>query len=332
MLRRLKAFLRSRESTTLGRQRVLFFLVTAILSTVITEAFFFSLPRVRTVAIIDGISIVGAIVLVVLYLLHRLPIREASNLLYLLLQAEISAQMVYVSIFGEGQVTTMIIQGSFLSLLLIMISIVANLKYCPAVISVISLFTYFACFGITHERILIAFLPVYLVVLVGVIIYDTMALHNAQQLEMENFHLKKEVYDFMRVTGLSANDLRQITDLSGNAQDTEKTRLILSNMDARVRENIVGGVLAVKAQKESASAVLEKVFPDFTPTQIAIAQLILQDKKLTEISRILGKTENNISAQRSKMRSTLGIGADVSLKEALQEYLDAYLMVQEECK
>lgn len=331
-MRRLKAFLRSRESTTLGRQRVLFFLVTAILSTVITEAFFFSLPRVRTVAIIDGISIVGAIVLVVLYLRHRLPIREASYLLYLLLQAEISAQMVYVSIFGEGQVTTMIIQGSFLSLLLIMISIVANLKYCPAVINVISLFTYFACFGITHERILIAFLPVYLVVLVGVIIYDTMALHNAQQLEMENFHLKKEVYDFMRVTGLSANDLRQITDLSGNAQDTEKTRLILSNMDARVRENIVGGVLAVKAQKESASAVLEKVFPDFTPTQIAIAQLILQDKKLTEICRILGKTENNISAQRSKMRSTLGVGADVSLKEALQEHLDVYLMVQEEHK
>lgn len=329
MLRRLKAFLRSRESTTLGKQRVLFFLITAVVSTFLTEAFFFSLPRVRTVAIIDGVSIVGVIILVILYLRHRLPIREASNLLYLLLQAEISTQMIFVSILGEGHVTTMLIQGSFLSLLLIMISIVANLKYCPAVISVMSLFTYFACFGITREGVLLAFLPVYLVVLVGVIIYDTMALHNAQQLEMENFHLKKEVFDFMRITGLSTNDLRQITNLSGNAQDTEKTRLILNNMDARVRENIVGGVLAIKAQKESARAVLEKVFPDFTPTQIAIAQLILQDKKLTEICRILGKTENNISAQRSKIRSTLGIGADVSLKEALQERLDAYLLSQE---
>ena len=329
MLRRLKAFLRSRESTTLGRQRVMFFLVTAILSTVITEAFFFSLPQVRIVAIIDAFSILGAIVLVVLYLRHKLPIREASNLLYLLLQAEISAQMVCVSFLGEGQVTTMLIQGSFLSLLLIMISIVATLKYCPATISVISLFTYFACFGITHERILIAFLPVYLVVLVGVILYDTLAMHSAKQMEMENFHLKKEVVDFMRVTGLSENDLRQITKLSGSAQDTEKTRLILNNMDDRVRDKIVGGVLAVKAQKESARAILEKVFPDFTPTQISIAQLILQDKKLTEICRTLGKTENNISAQRSKIRSTLGIESEVSLKEALQERLDAYLQSQE---
>ena len=130
--------------------------------------------------------------------------------------------------------------------------------------------------------------------------------------------------DLATTTGIATKEKTE-----AEHEDTEKTRLILNNMDDRVRDKIVGGVLAVKAQKESARAILEKVFPDFTPTQISIAQLILQDKKLTEICRTLGKTENNISAQRSKIRSTLGIESEVSLKEALQERLDAYLQSQE---
>ena len=93
---------------------------------------------------------------------------------------------------------------------------------------------------------------------------------------------------------------------------------------ARVRENIVGGVLAVKAQNDSSREQLLTVFPELTPSQISIAQLILQDKKLTEICRILGKTENNVSAQRSKIRSVLGLAPETQLKDALEERLNSY--------
>lgn len=53
--------------------------------------------------------------------------------------------------------------------------------------------------------------------------------------------------------------------------------------------------------------------------------MILQDKKLSEICRTLGKTENNVNAQRSKIRSCLNIPREVPLKEALSEQLGLYL-------
>ena len=310
---------------------MVFFLVTAFFSFFISVGFMImNQPRTRIVVIVDVVSLVLTLVLVALYFGKRLSIRSVSNILYILLQVEISSQMISLCTQSTGAISALLIQESFLSLLLIMISIVANLKYCPAVISGISIVTYFVCLFLSREPALLTFLPIYLVVLVGVIIYDTLAMRGAQLLEAENLHLKEELTDFMRITGLTVEDIREIMQLSeGSANKTEKTRILLNSMDARVRENIVGGVLAVKAQNDSSREQLLTVFPELTPSQISIAQLILQDKKLSEICRILGKTENNVSAQRSKIRSTLGIESEVSLKEALQERLDAYLLSQE---
>jgi len=246
-----------------------------------------------------------------------------------MLQLDLCAHKILLCLSGGEDISALLIQDSFLSLLLIMISIVANLKYCPAIISVLSLVTYFVCYFLTRMPVLLNFLPVYLVVLVGVILYDTYAMRGAQLLEAENFHLKEELAEFMAVTGLSLADIREITQLSkGSARNVEKTRFLLNKMDARVRENIVGGVLAVKAQNESSKELLMAVFPQFTPSQIAISQLILQDKKLSEICRSLGKTENNVSSQRSKIRTILELGPEDSLKDALQERLDAYLQAR----
>lgn len=306
---------------------MVFFLVTAFFSFLISVGFMImiSQSRTRIVVIVDVVSLVLTLVLVALYFGKQLSIRSVSNILYILLQVEISSQMISLCTQSSGAISALLIQESFLSLLLIMISIVANLKYCPAVISGISIVTYFVCLFLSREPALLTFLPVYLVVLVGVIIYDTLAMRGAQFLEAENLNLKEELTDFMRITGLTVEDIREIMQLSeGSANKTEKTRNLLNSMDARVRENIVGGVLAVKAQNDSSREQLLTVFPELTPSQISIAQLILQDKKLTEICRILGKTENNVSAQRSKIRSVLGLAPETQLKDALEERLNSY--------
>lgn len=304
---------------------MVFFLVTAFFSFFISVGFMIYQPRTRIVVIVDVVSLVLTLVLVALYFGNRISIRAVSNILYILLQAEISSQMISLCTQSTGAISALLIQDSFLSLLLIMISIVANLKYCPAVISGISIVTYFVCLFLSREPALPTFLPIYLVVLVGVIIYDTLAMRGAQFLEAENLNLKEELTDFMRITGLTVEDIREIMQLSeGSANKTEKTRILLNSMDARVRENIVGGVLAVKAQNDSSREQLLTVFPELTPSQISIAQLILQDKKLTEICRILGKTENNVSAQRSKIRSVLGLAPETQLKDALEERLNSY--------
>ena len=315
----------SRENTVLGRQRLVFFEVTALCSIALTVATFFYQPKGSFIPSVDAVCVVATLALLVLYEQRYLNINEVSNTLYILLQVEISAQMLYLCADGSGDTAALVLQDAFLSLLLIMISIVACLRYTPIIISVLSLLTYVACMVITHSAALGNFLPIYLVVLVGVVIYDSVASANARHLQAENQQIKKELFDFMRITGLSLDDMKGITSLSeGSAAKKEKTRELLNQMDARVRDNIVGGVLAVKAQNDSSRETVMAAFPNLTPTQISICQLILQDKKLSEICRILGKTENNISAQRSKIRTSLELSPKQQLKEALQLRLNLY--------
>ena len=46
--------------------------------------------------------------------------------------------------------------------------------------------------------------------------------------------------------------------------------------------------------------------------------------KLSEICRVTGKSEGNITSQRSRIRSILELNNDEVLKDALQERLNAY--------
>lgn len=185
------AYLNSRESTTLGKQRVIFFFVTAVFSVLLTVATFFYQTKDTAALVTDSINIVLCFLFVFLYFYRALTIREASNMLYIMLQLDLCAHKILLCLSGGEDISALLIQDSFLSLLLIMISIVANLKYCPAIISVLSLVTYFVCYFLTQMPALLNFLPVYLVVLVGVILYDTYAMRGAQLLEAENFHLKE---------------------------------------------------------------------------------------------------------------------------------------------
>ena len=321
-----KRHYQSRENTTLGRQRLIFFEVTALCSMLLTVATFLYQPKGDILIAVDAICVAATLALLFLYGKHYFNVGAASMTLYVLLQVEISAQMLYLCADGSGDTAALVLQDAFLSLLLIMISIVACLRYTPIIISVLSLLTYVACIFITHSVALANFLPIYLVVLSGVIIYDSVASTNTRHLQAENQQIKKELFDFMRTTGLSLEEMKGIASLSeGSADKSEKTRELLNKMDARVRKNIVGGVLAVKAENESSRETLMAAFPNLTPTQISICQLILQDKRLSEICRLLGKTENNVSAQRSKIRTALELSPDRQLKEALQERLDLHL-------
>ena len=47
--------------------------------------------------------------------------------------------------------------------------------------------------------------------------------------------------------------------------------------------------------------------------------------KLTEICHITGKSEGNITSQRSRIRAILELKSDEVLKDVLQERLKAYI-------
>ena len=111
------AYLNSRESTTLGKQRVIFFFVTAVFSVLLTVATFFYQTKDTAALVTDSINIVLCVLFVFLYFYRALTIREASNMLYIMLQLDLCAHKIHLCLSGEEDISALLIQDSFLSLL-----------------------------------------------------------------------------------------------------------------------------------------------------------------------------------------------------------------------
>ncbi len=317
----------SRENTIIGRQRLVLFEVVAIMSIILTISSFFLHPKSGLLLAIDIFTLVITIVLLLLYDTHRLSIRWSATALYVLLQIELSMQKIFCATQQTPETAGLILQASFLSLLLVTVSIVSFLKYSPTIISGLSIITFVFCLFIFPSPILKTFSPVYLVVLVGFIVYDLTASRPLLDMGKGERSMNDEFLEFMHATGLTEDDIRSVTKLSRNNADmTEKTRNLLSLMNSRARNNIVESVISLKAESESTREILMEAFPMLTPSQITICQLILQDKKLSEICASLGKNESNISSQRSRIRMALELNPEDNLKEALEGRVQLHLL------
>ena len=322
---KVSVFLRSRESTIIGRQRLVFFLAVSVMSIVLTMSSFALHPKTPALTFVDISAVIITALLMFLYFKDKINIRLSITAVFILLQLELSAQKITFATIGTAEANALILQASFLSLLLITLSLVCFLKYSPTIISVISIFTYMLCLTIDSNVVLRTFLPVYLVVLIGAILYDLFTIRAVMNMEVENNNLRQEIMDFFYATGLDEESMSDIARISRESGKSEGMRELLSRMDPSIRARLVGGLSAIRQEEDASRKSIMAAFPMLTPAQVTICQLILQDKKLAEICKITGKSEGNITSQRSRIRSILELGPDDVLKDVLSERLKSYL-------
>lgn len=322
---KLSAFLHSRESTIIGRQRLVFFLAVSVMSIVLTLSSFALQPKTPALTFVDVSTVIITVLLMFLYFKDKINIRLSITAVFILLQLELSAQKITFATIGTPEANALILQASFLSLLLITLSLVCFLKYSPTIISVISIFTYMLCLTIDSNVVLKTFLPVYLVVLIGAIFYDLFTVRAVMNMEVENTNLRQEIMEFFYATGLDEESMSDIARISRESGKSEGMRELLSRMDPSIRARLVGGLSAIRQEEDASRKSIMAAFPMLTPAQVTICQLILQDKKLAEICKITGKSEGNITSQRSRIRSILELGPDDVLKDVLSERLKSYL-------
>ena len=322
---KVSVFFRSRESTIIGRQRLVFFLAVSVMSIVLTLSSFALHPKTPALTFVDISAVIITALLMFLYFKDKINIRLSITAVFILLQLELSAQKITFATIGTAEANALILQASFLSLLLITLSLVCFLKYSPTIISVISIFTYMLCLTIDSTVVLRTFLPVYLVVLIGAILYDLFTIRAVMNMEVENTNLRQEIMEFFYATGLDEESMSDIARISRESGKSEGMRELLSRMDPSIRARLVGGLSAIRQEEAASRKSIMAALPMLTPAQVTICQLILQDKKLAEICKITGKSEGNITSQRSRIRSILELGPDDVLKDVLSERLKSYL-------
>ena len=100
----------SRENNTLGRQRLILFEVTSLLCIILV--FFVGLlhDQIPVLMAADMATMILSLVLLVLYIFHRINIRTASTILYICVQALNSAQMIAHVFDGDPDAESLVLQ------------------------------------------------------------------------------------------------------------------------------------------------------------------------------------------------------------------------------
>jgi hypothetical protein len=113
--------------------------------------------------------------------------------------------------------------------------------------------------------------------------------------------------------------VRVFNELALHKQPTYKTEHLLELLGKEARHNIIDNVRELLMKKDTEQEYIAQNFPELTPSETKICQLILQDKKLTEICRLLNKSESNINTQRAHIRKKLDLKPTDNLQQALEE-------------
>lgn len=309
-----------RESSLLGKQRFIIFIITAFALLALNVFSFFTQP-LHTEAFISAVITAALTAVVVFsYFYWKIPLRWALTSVVLLAAIQNLTEVITYCLNYTPEVDLYIISDLLMSILLVMTALVSYLRFSPSIVSALSIFSYVFVLVMVDSELLSGLFPVFLFILVAVIIYDSLAARTTLLIDEEKVNLTDEFTAFIKATGLSRDDIKGYSSLSKNfGSSTDQAREILMSMRPIAQHNLVTSVKAMLLEEASDRHLLSKVFPSFTETQLSIAHLILQDKKQAEICRKLGKSENNISTQRSNIRSKMNLSPDDNLKEALQK-------------
>lgn len=173
----------------------------------------------------------------------------------------------------------------------------ANSDYEQYVVMVLLVFTYIGILGLHIARI-------------------------SQRLQDENISIKQEDEELMHLLKLNKEQLKLYIQLAKKEYSEDETRLILSQFNERTQKYIIHNVTKYINAEASTDECIEQAFPDLTPSERNIAQLILRGCKLSSICMILNKTETNVSTQRANIRRKLGLKSTDSLYEDLKTRMD----------
>jgi DNA-binding NarL/FixJ family response regulator len=97
--------------------------------------------------------------------------------------------------------------------------------------------------------------------------------------------------------------------------------MLLGSFSPQARKNITDNIASFMRQQEIDLERIHDAIPELTPSEMEIALLILKERKLKEICQLLGKSESNVTCQRSNIRTKLGLTRGEDLLTALRERL-----------
>lgn len=103
-----------------------------------------------------------------------------------------------------------------------------------------------------------------------------------------------------------------------NESEREKALSLMDRLSDEQKEKIRQNVMDHFRDREFEEMAYEQLCPELTKSEIEICKLVLQGKTLKEMCDVLGKTESNITSQRSHIRKKLQMQSKEDLRSTLE--------------
>lgn len=250
--------------------------------------------KVRTAFACAALVVQFAQILKIIYISHAMP--QAYHYL-IVLNGVISMTLMVLLAMNYLRLTSVIVGGSNLLVLLYAGEVIPN-KVLWQFITLIGLLTVFFVF-----------------------MGDTMY-RNVKHIQQENTTYNTNERNLLQTLRLNRKEITAYLDLCHNQTRSDKeTDRLFSILSERSQRNMIKAVEQKKAIDASESERTKAAFPDFTPTELEVARLILRDMKLSQIANLTGKSATNITVVRTRLRRKLGLAPGDDLHNALAKQM-----------
>lgn len=322
--RSLLGFIYAQESNVIGRQKVAVLVYSSLLLILGVVLNLCGIagpiaPFFQVANVLQGICVIIGLCL---YYKRYFSLNVAIGFFCITLQVEISAETIYCTLYANDYYNALIIANVSLSSVVLLLGIISYLRSIPFIVATLSLVTYGISVYMLGSSILGGFFMVFLVVFSALILMGRTMIHNISKLDRENTELKGERQEMLEVFRLTNEELRSYMILAKEQNlESEKTAQILMSVGKVAEKRILDNVAHYIRQSSIDFDKLHERLPELSASELEICTLILKEKKIKEISELLGKAHSNITCQRTNIRAKLGLQSGDNLLEVLRQRL-----------
>lgn len=313
------------ETSQLAKQQTItFFLYSfALVTGLLINLCGFSGPQKMLALVLNSVFMGITLLLILAYKTGRISLPHAFCAMTVVAQLFTCNEMILCALSPSEYSLMLIIGNMTLLAVNVMFSLIAYLRHIPYVLGGMSMATYMACMFITGNTALKNFCILYMVLFLIVTVLGNLLVRNIQRLDEENSALKREEEEILRVLKMEKEQVRAYVRLAKQRYGTVETNNLLGMLGDEARNNVIHNVKEAVTAKKMEQYHLSELLPELTPSEIEICRLVILGKTLKEVCEILGKSESNITCQRSNIRKKIGLKPSDNLRQVLTARLEA---------
>lgn len=264
------------------RQAILLYYAIAMMIATMSNIVGFSGSFCPFFTISNSLMLVSFIMFTILYTIKRMEIVQFATCMTASTHIFISIDCIYAAITPSLPNATMVILVNMLILLgNSIITLATYLTRTAQLTTMLSLATYISCMLLTGSQALCDYLFMILIIFCITSYIGFRITKTVERLQMENQTLRRDEEELMHILRLDKEQIKAYINLAKQEHSTEETNTLLNLLGKTTQMTLINNVISYIKANESDEALIEKRFPDFTPSEIQICQLILRDKKLS---------------------------------------------------